>query len=196
MPSPVPYRDDLSMNGNPTIRPGAMLARIVLASVMMAITVLVGSTAAQAAEADEFFEIRNANTGLCIQPLTNGESLLVQRPCIPTETAQRWAFVPNGFIRQFGVNHIVNRRSGLCMYMDGPVASGSPVIQATCTRVSNENWRNSTPPFVTTIESMAGNNFTKRCITPESLGAGAVLRIFDCYNSNPARRWVIGAQST
>jgi len=173
------------MSRNPTV-----LARTLLASAMMLTTILAGSTAAQAATtpaaASAFTQIRNAQTGLCIQPLTNGESLLAQRACNPTNLAQRWIVVPknNG-------NHIVNQASGLCMYMDGPVAHNSPVIQAGCTTVTNEDWYLSfSPPSVTTIESKADHEYTNLCLAPQSTAVGARLKVRQCGGG--IQNWVVG----
>jgi hypothetical protein len=110
--------------------------------------------------------------------------------CRPDERAQRWAFVRSGVVKNFVVYHIVNLRSRLCMYMNGPVRSGSPVIQAACTTVTNEDWSHRTPPAVTFIESRAGHSDTDLCLGPQSLAAGALLRVFTC--STPVQKWVIG----
>ena len=167
---------------------------MLLAGAMMLATVLVGSTTAQAATtadaapafANAFAPIRNVETGLCIQPRFNTESELVQVGCDQNNLAQRWIFVPNR-----NGNHIVNQLAGLCVYMNGPVSSGSPVIQTGCTDVTNEDWKNAAPPAVTTIMSRASRRDTNLCLAPESLAPGALLRIFQCNSSN-VQKWVIG----
>lgn len=178
------------MTGNPTARPGAVLAAILLASATMSGAILVGSTAAQAATtpaaASAFTPIRNVQTGQCIQPRANAESQLVQVACKPDNHAQLWISIPknNGY-------HIVNQLSGLCMYLDGPVSSGSPVIQAGCTTVTNEDWSHRKPPAVTRIESKAGHDYTDLCLAPQSFAAGALLRVVTCNTTN-VQKWVIG----
>jgi hypothetical protein len=150
---------------------------------------LVGSmafTAIPASAAGGFSVIRNVQTNLCVQAQTDGESSLVQTICNTDNPAQRWVFVPNS-----NGNHILNQRSGLCVYMNGPVASGSPVIQTGCTTVTNEDWKASTPPAITTIMSRASHRDTNLCLAPESSAIGALLRIFRC-DSSDAQRWVIG----
>jgi Ricin-type beta-trefoil lectin domain len=185
------------MKISPTSRPRARLTGILLAGTMMLVAILASSTAAQAATtgaatrtaatpaANAFAEIKNADTGLCIQAQTNSESDLVQTFCNGSQ-AQHWIFVPNG-----NGNHIVNQVAGLCVYMNGPVSSGSPVIQTGCTTVTNEDWKATPPPAVTTIMSRASHRDTNLCLAPESTGPGALLRIFTCNGSN-AQLWVIG----
>jgi hypothetical protein len=150
---------------------------------------LVGSmafTASPASAAGDFSVIRNVQTNLCVQAQTNGESSLVQTICNTDSPAQRWVFVPNS-----NGNHILNQLSGLCVYMNGPVAPDSPVIQTGCFTVTNEDWKASMPPAITTIMSRASHRDTNLCLAPESSAVGALLRIFNCDNSN-AQRWVIG----
>lgn len=130
--------------------------------------------------------IRNAATNLCVQPLADAESSLVQVTCNENIVAQRWIFVPNS-----NGNHIVNQKSGLCVYMNGPVSSGSPVIQSDCTTVTNEDWKVTPPPAVTIIMSRASRRDTNLCLTPESPNPDALLRIFTC-NCSRAQLWVIG----
>jgi hypothetical protein len=180
------------MKLSPTLRPRARFAGILLAGMMTLVAILAGSTAVQAATtaaatpaANAFAEIKNADTGLCIQPQANSESDLVQTFCNGSQ-AQHWIFVPNS-----NGSHIVNQAAGLCVYMNGPVSSGSPIIQTGCTTVTNEDWKSSTPPAVTTIMSRASHRDTGLCLAPESSGAGALLRIFTCNGTN-AQLWVIG----
>jgi hypothetical protein len=181
------------MNSSTTLRRRARpVVQILLAGTMILAAILVGSTAAQAATsatvtpaANAFAEIRNADTGLCIQAQVNAESPLVQVACNNNQ-AQQWIFVPNR-----NGNHIVNQLAGLCVYMNGPVTSGSPVIQTGCTSVTNEDWKNTGPPAVTTIMSRASRRDTNLCLAPESAASGALLRIFTCDGSN-AQLWVIG----
>jgi hypothetical protein len=180
------------MNSSLTARPRARLARILLTGAVMLATIVAGSTAAQAATAgaaapaaSAFAPIKNVETGLCVQAQADAESPLVQVACNDS-LAQHWIFVPNS-----NGNHIVNQLVGLCVYMNGPVASGSPVIQTGCTTVTNEDWKVATPPAVTTIMSRASHRDTNLCLAPESLANGALLRIFTCNRTN-AQLWVIG----
>jgi hypothetical protein len=159
---------------------------------MTLVAILAGSTAAQAATtgaaapaANAFTEIKNVDTGLCVQPQINGESDLLQAACNGSQ-AQHWIFVPNG-----NGGHFVNQAVGLCIYMNGPVATGSPVIQTGCTTVTNEDWKNTPPPAITTIMSRASHRDTNLCLAPSSAGVGALLRIFTCNGTN-AQLWVIG----
>lgn len=187
------------MNSHPTTRRLARSAGSLLAgATMLATTILLGSTAAQAATtattgggeagaaaANAFTEIRNVETRLCLQPLARGESSLVQVACNGS-AVQQWIFVPNR-----NGNHIVNQADGLCVYMDGPVSSGSPVIQTGCSGVSNDDWKAAVPPAVTRIMSRAAHRDTNLCLAPESGVGGALMRIFTC-NDRPIQQWVVG----
>jgi hypothetical protein len=178
-----------------TSRLRAKLAGSLLAGTMLVATILAGSTAAQAAPptapaqpaVSAFAPITNVGTGLCVQAQFNAESPLLQATC-DSSLAQRWIVVAGG---NNNGNHIINQLSGLCIYMNGPVASGSPIIQTDCTTVTNEDWKTAAPPAVTTIMSRAGRRDTNLCLAPEALGAGALLRILTC-NGARTQLWVIG----
>lgn len=157
-------------------------------------TVAAASTA-QAAGA--FNVITNAATHLCVKPQLNAESSLVLARCPqPDDNSEdarsaRWLY--QTVSGNFG--HIVNQAGiGLCVYMNGPVSSGSPVIQTGCSDVSNEDWIGPMPnrPVVTTIRSRAGHRETNLCLAPERLQEGALLRILTCVGGDVSQQWFIG----
>jgi ricin-type beta-trefoil lectin protein len=159
---------------------------MVIAAVMGGLFCLAAAQAGTTAAAPAFAPIRNAETGKCIQGRTNGESDLVQRQCDGT-AAQNWIFVPDRNGGQFA-----NQSSELCFYMNGPVSSGSPVIQTGCSLASNNDWKIATPPAVSTIMSKAGFRDTNLCIVPESPSENALLRIIRCDSSSRIQLWSIG----
>jgi hypothetical protein len=131
-----------------------------------------------------FAPLKNFDNGLCVRPEINGEAQLRMATCNAADLTENWIFVSksNG-------SHIVNQLSGLCVYMNGPVITGSPVIQTGCTTVSNEDWQPATaPPAVTTIMSKAGFRNTNLCLSPNSSG---LVVIFTC-NGSTEQQWVIG----
>jgi len=140
-----------------------------------------------AADAAGFAPIRNVDSHLCVQGQTSGESSLIVAGCNESP-AQRWIFVPVPGTNDW---QILNQGSGFCVYMNGPIANGSPVIQTGCGNVSNESWKNSTPPAITTIMSRAGRRDTNLCLTPEFPAAGALVDINTCTGS-ANQLWSIG----
>jgi hypothetical protein len=176
-------------------RIGSLVAVAALAGLGLAAT----STAAAAAKpqpvaafAGVFNPIKNVGTGLCLQPQGGGggEVVIVQERCVPNSLTQNWQWRQvNGSVYQ-----MINQLSGLCVYMNGPVAARSPLIQAGCTTVSNEKWKPSgTPPDVVSIQSYAGNRNTNLCVEAEnaSTAAGARTWIQTC-NGSLAQRWIVG----
>ncbi|MBE8521889.1 RICIN domain-containing protein [Amycolatopsis sp. H6(2020)] len=167
-----------------------------LSALTAALTVTAaGASTAHAAGA--FNVITNAATHLCAKPQLNAESSLVLARCPqPADNSEdarsaRWLFQT---VRgNFG--HLVNQAGlGLCVYMNGPVSSGSPVIQTGCSDVSNEDWIGPVPnrAVVTTIKSRAGHRETNLCLAPESLQEGALLRIFTCVGGDTSQQWFTG----
>jgi hypothetical protein len=178
----------------------ARLIRIPLAVVMLLGAALFGLTGAHAAPPGSgagagpaalppatsgFGPIRTLDGTLCVQPLANSESGLVLKPCNGS-SAQKWFFDPkeNG-------NHIINQLAGLCVYMNGPVAGGSPNIQTGCTTVTNEDWAVSDTFANTTIVSRASHRDTNLCLTPQLSVAGAPLLILTC-NGSFNQLWAVG----
>jgi hypothetical protein len=137
-----------------------------------------------------FQPIRNVGNNLCLQPQGGGggEAVIVQMPCDGGNT-QAWQFLGGG-----NDYKLINQNSGLCMYMNGPVAARSPIIQAGCTTVSNELWKPAPPPpDVSQIMSRAGHRDTNLCVDvpQQSTTPGLGVQIWPC-NGTLAQRWVIG----
>jgi len=164
----------------------ARLPRVVIGIAAIA-AALISPTVAQAATpaASDFFPIKNIATGECVQPQFDVESVLVSMPCTNTP-AQRWVFDRNS-----NGNHIINQLTGFCIYMNGPVTSGSPVTQTSCSTVTNNDWKVTPPPTVTTIMSRASGRDTQLCITPDPPGISEILRILPC-NGALNQFWLIG----
>jgi len=177
-------------------------ARLAGMSLAGAIAIGTGSITGGAAHADPsssdgavnaigaFRAIRNAASNQCLQPQggSTGEALIVPAPCLPANDrnadTQSWIFRSAS-----GVLQIVNQRSGFCMYMNGPIASGSPVIQAGCSTVSNELWRVSpAPPSVGEVRSWAGHGDTHLCL--DLPVTGAAVQIFPC-DGGIAQHWIM-----
>lgn len=140
-----------------------------------------------------FHPIKNVGTSKCLQPEggSTGEATIVQMTCNGSLT-QQWQFflIPGNT----GAYHLINQLSGLCMYMNGPVAPGSPIAQVECTDVSNEDWISSAPPpEVVTLKSRAGHRPTNLCIdVPGGQSTeGLPVQIFGC-NGSLAQRWIVG----
>lgn len=158
---------------------------------------MAGSGLAQAtpvtAAAGVFSPVRNVGNGKCLQPEggSSGEARIVQVTC-NGGVAQGWLFqLFSGSSTDY---RLINQLSGLCIYMNGPVSTGSPLIQAGCTQVSNERWKPSAaPPNVVTIMSKAGHRDTGLCVDVPGGEAteGLGMRIWTC-NGTLAQRWVIG----
>jgi hypothetical protein len=157
----------------------AMIFALVGSTVVQSAT-----TAAAAPAANAFTTIRNVDTNMCVQAQADAESPLMQTACSDSQS-QRWIFVPNS-----NGNLIVNQRTGLCVYMDGPVVSGSPIIQTGCNGVTNEDWKATLPPSVTRIMSRTGHRDTNLCLAPQDSGVFALLRLFPC-NGDLAELWIL-----
>ncbi|MEU4213343.1 RICIN domain-containing protein [Streptomyces sp. NPDC026206] len=178
-------------------RLGALVAATLLAGAGSAATATPAhAQPAQASavtpSAGVFNPIKNIGNSKCLQPAggSTGEVAIVQATCVTGSLAQQWQF-----LRLSGGNyHLINQLSGLCMYMNGPVAARSPIAQVECTTVSNEEWKSSSPPpDVVTLMSRAGHRDTNLCIDVPGgqSDEGLAVQIFGC-NGTLAQRWTIG----
>jgi hypothetical protein len=161
------------------------LRRVLLAGAMTLSTILIGPTAAHAADTPviTFSPIKNVQTGLCIEGQFPGSGARLMAVACDDGTAQRWLVTPTG-----QGNKIVNQLSGLCFHLDGAIASGSPVVQRICSLSTRQLWRSSLPPSTTLIRSNASSSATNLCITPQSTAAGAFLIVSRCA-SVTIQRW-------
>ncbi|MBT2387564.1 RICIN domain-containing protein [Streptomyces sp. ISL-11] len=140
-----------------------------------------------------FHPIKNVGNNKCLQPAggSTGEVAIVQSACTGA-LAQQWQFLK---VTNSGY-HLINQLSGLCMYMNGPVAAGSPIAQVECTTVSNEEWKSTpAPPEIVTLMSRAGHRDTNLCVDVPGGQAdeGLGVQIFGC-NGTLAQRWIAGFQ--
>jgi hypothetical protein len=175
------------------VRRGASLARVLLAGALMLTTGLAGSIAAPAtpaAAASVFHQVKNSFWNQrCIQPQSNAENaLLVLDACDRDDLAQYWFFDRNS-----NGNRIINQLSGLCVYLNGPVAAGSPIIQTRCGTVTNYDWKNLAPPSYSQIISRARHENTGLCITPSSFQTGQPVKVVVCTGA-AFQYWHLGSR--
>lgn len=143
-----------------------------------------------AGAATVFNPIKNTGSNMCLQPQggSAGEANLVQATC-NGGIAQGWLFQ-----QLSGTTWRIINQLGNCMYMNGPVASGSPVAVVGCTpAVSNHSWQPiPAPPSIGTLKSRAGNATTLCLDVPGGQPTeGLPVRVFRC-NGTPAQAWVMG----
>ena len=136
-----------------------MRMRSRILAVLLGAVVVVSGTAAPAHAAQ--ITMKNAQTGLCLQPGGLAEfAPLVQRACDGTVT-QGWQ-----------VQHVTGTRykfrnvaDGLCINEFDPLAIYARVLMVQCARVSNEEWqtRVTLPSSEADLESRSGNTDTQYC---------------------------------
>lgn len=134
---------------------------------------------AQAQPRSDIVKLVSGETGNCLQP-DNGSleqgAAIVQEPCNGS-VAQQWLVTPG----PSGRSHLINRFSDLCLDALGGANNGTPIVQWTCSRISNENWTFGTNDDL--LVSQVSNTGT-HCIA--ATGNEIQLRFCD---DNPSQVW-------
>jgi Ricin-type beta-trefoil lectin domain-like len=138
--------------------------------------------------------IANQLTHLCLQP-ANGSTvagtLIVQEPCSSSAgAAQVWTVVAV----KSPYYHYVNQLSGLCLETRGGAQNHTPVQQAQCADISNENWlyapavMGSKTPVI--LYSGDAGTYLRFCLDVPGGQAtpGLALQIYAC-NGTGAQQW-------
>jgi len=179
-----------------------MKIRHVLMGAVLAI-VGIGLTAAPAAAANAqptsiaplagaFHPIKNAGTGMCLEPEGPAEFTRIrQMPCDRANPAQGW------LEQRVGTHHymFLNQHTGLCFDAFDGAVNGGRLLQSGCFRgLSTEEFNTDVDlPNITIIESRVHGRDTGFCVDVPGGQAtpGLLMQIFRC-NGTPAQRWVIG----
>lgn len=166
---------------------------LALAGVLaLALSVVVSAPAS--ASSDHTYQLRNLG-GLCLQSVNRTQDLgaeIVQSSCDGTSD-QRWVFRSLGGTRY----HIENENSGRCMDVFGGAANLTPVVQWSCSWISNETWDpgvvlNGGYTVTTALRTRVAGT-SSHCLTvPQGRDRvqGLAMQIFRC-NGAPSQTWLL-----
>jgi hypothetical protein len=172
-----------------------MKIRSKLVAAMSAGLLAVGMTVlgAGVAHAADPHPIKNAGSGLCLEP--QGKSLelfasIVQVGCDGT-AAQRW------FSQGFGGTNrwqFANEASHLCFDAFDGAFNGARLLQNQCAPISNDQFTSSRSlPDVVTLMSRVGFRDTNFCIDVpgNDHSVNVAMQLFQC-NTTDAQKWLVG----
>jgi alpha-galactosidase len=158
----------------------------------LALSVVVSAPAS--ASSDHTYQVRNLG-GLCLQSANRTQDLgaeIVQTSCGGSASDQRWVFRSLGGTRY----HIENENSARCMDVFGGAVAGTPVVQWSCSSISNETWDPGVVLnggfTVTTLRTRVAGT-SSHCLTvPQGRDRdqGLAMQIFPC-NSPPSQTWLL-----
>jgi glucosylceramidase len=138
-----------------------------------------------------WYEVRNANSGLCVQSsggATGNGTPLVQEPCTGS-AAQLWQFQSNGN----GAYHVANQASSGEVWDvtggTGATANGTVIQIWSSTGASNQTWAAS--QVASGVYEFAAQNSGSECldVTNVSTSAGAQMQQWACSTPDPAQRF-------
>ncbi len=166
------------------------LAAAASAGLLAAGAAVLGAGVAHAAEAHP---IKNAGSGLCLEPQGKSHDLfapIMQVVCDGT-SEQRWTAQGFGGTNRW---QFANEASHLCFDAFDGAFNGARLLQNQCAPISNDQWKSSRSlPDLVTLMSRVGFRDTGFCVdVPNNdQSPNVALQLFQC-NTTDAQKWLVG----